>query len=227
MKPAPYTIYFAGHLFDHKDLAGNALLADQIHDVSAGRYRCVVPQDLEQREVGPMAIRDQDLRAVMECDLALFNFDGSELGSGAVVEYMYAKMLDIPAVILRTDFRHGGDQRPDADPWNLMVSFYPRSRSKLIDGMGWYQQSLSKGGGAVAVADRYHRRIAAEVIELLDEVRGDAPVLEGGRESVHAVYRWAVRFAGGGLARLIESDGPLEEMIEKIVDRKFERGLLR
>ena len=74
------------------------------------------PQDLEQRDIEPMGIRDQDLKAVMECDLALFNFDGSELPPGAVIEYMYAKMLDIPAVILRTDFRHGGDQSPDADP---------------------------------------------------------------------------------------------------------------
>ena len=78
----PYTIYFAGHLFDHKDLAGNALLGAQINQVSGGRYRCILPQDLEQRDIEPMGIRDQDLKAVMECDLALFNFDGSELDSG-------------------------------------------------------------------------------------------------------------------------------------------------
>ena len=67
----PYTIYFAGHLFDHKDLAGNALLASYIDRGSRGRYQCILPQDLEQRGIGPMGIRDQDLRAVMECDLSL------------------------------------------------------------------------------------------------------------------------------------------------------------
>ena len=223
---SPYTIYFAGHLFDHKDLSGNALLAAQIDEQSGGRYRCILPQDLEQRGIGPMGIRDQDLKAVMECDLALFHFDGSELGSGAVVEYVYAKLLDIPAVILRTDFRHGGDQSPDADPWNLMVSFYPRTRVRHLDGMAWYQQSLALGGDAATVSTRYHRRIATEVVGMLDEVRNQAPVLEGGRESAAAVYRWALQFAGGGLVRLMENDGQLNEVVERIVARKFARGLL-
>ena len=128
-----YTIYFAGQLFDHKHLAGNALLASCIDSDSQGRYRCILPQNLEQRGIGPMGIRDQDLRTVMECDLALFNFDGSELPPGAVVEYMYAKMLDIPAVILRTDFRGGGDQDAEGDPWNLMASFYPRTRTLHLE----------------------------------------------------------------------------------------------
>ena len=227
MKRSPLTIYFAGHLFDHKHLAGNALLGSHIDEQSGGRYKCILPQDLEQRGIGPMGIRDQDLKAVMECDLAIFNFDGSELGSGAVVEYMYAKLLDIPTVILRTDFRHGGDQSPDADPWNLMVSFYPRTRIKHLDGLGWYQQSLAQGGDAAEVAARYHRRIATEVIGMLDEVRGDEPVLKSGRESVVDVYRWALQFPGGGLVRLMESDGPLDEVVERIVARKNSRGLLR
>ena len=226
MKLTPFTIYFAGHLFDHKDLAGNALLGSHIDEQSGGRYQCILPQDLEQRGIGPMGIRDQDLKAVMECDLAIFNFDGSELGSGAVVEYMYSKMLDIPAVILRTDFRHGGDQRPDMDPWNLMVSFYPRTRVRHLDGMSWYQQSLGEGGDAATVSARYHRRIANAVIEMLDEVRGDEPVLERGRESAAGVYRWAVQFAGGGLARLLANDQPLDDVIAQIVARKIDKGLL-
>lgn len=227
MKQSPFTIYFAGHLFDHKDLAGNALLASHIDEQSGGRYKCILPQDLEQRGIGPMGIRDQDLKAVMECDLAIFNFDGSELGSGAVVEYMYAKLLDIPTVILRTDFRHGGDQSPDADPWNLMVSFYPRTRIKHLDGLGWYQQSRAQGGDAAEVSARYHRRIADEAIRMLDEVRGIEPVLEGGREAALGVYRWALQFAGGGLVQLMERDGPLDEVVERIVARKISRGLLR
>ena len=217
-----YTIYFAGHLFDHKDLAGNALLASHIDGVSEGRYRCILPQDLEQRGIGPMGIRDQDLKAVMECDLSLFNFDGSELGSGAVVEYMYAKMLDIPTVILRTDFRHGGDQDAGGDPWNLMASFYPRTRIMHLDGMQWYQEALSQGGDAAQVSARFQRRIAVEVVELLDEVRMVAPIMEGGRAGAESAYRWALRLAGGSLTGLA-SDAAF---VRRVVERKIGRGLL-
>ena len=218
----PYTIYFAGQLFDHKQLAGNALLASHIDNDSQGRYQCILPQDLEQRGIGPMGIRDQDLRAVMECDLALFNFDGSEIPPGAVVEYMYAKMLDIPSVILRTDFRGGGDQDAEGDPWNLMASFYPRTRILHLDGMQWYQEALAQGGDATEVSARYERRIAAEVIELLDEVRGDEAIMEGGRKGAESTYRWALRLAGGGLTNLASDP----RFVRRVVERKIEMGLL-
>ena len=218
----PYTIYFAGQLFDHKHLAGNALLASHIDNDSQGRYNCVLPQDLEQRGIGPMGIRDQDLRAVMQCDLALFNFDGSEIPPGAVVEYMYAKMLDIPSVILRTDFRGGGDQDAEGDPWNLMASFYPRTRILHLDGMQWYQEALAQGGDATEVSARYQRRIAAEVIELLDEVRGDEAIMEGGRKGAESTYRWALRLAGGGLTNLASDP----RFVRRVVERKIEMGLL-
>jgi len=222
----PYTIYFAGQLFDHKHLAGNALLASHIDSSSQGRYRCVLPQDLEQRGIGPMGIRDQDLRAVMECDLALFNFDGAEIPVGAVAEYMYAKMLDIPTVILRTDFRGGGDQDAEGDPWNLMVSFYPRTRILHLDGMQRYQEALAGGGDAAEVTARYQLRIAAEVVELLDEVRSDTPIMEGGRASAESTYRWALRLAAGGLAHLVSGEGSLDDAVRRIVSLKIEKGLL-
>jgi len=42
---------------------------------------------------------------LLNCDLALFNFDGPELDLGTVVEFLFAKFADIPALILRMDFR--------------------------------------------------------------------------------------------------------------------------
>ena len=125
------------------------------------------------------------------------------------MEYMYAKMLDIPAVILRTDFRGGGDQDAGGDPWNLMASFYPRTRILHLDGMQWYQDALAQGGDAIQVSARFQRRIAAEVIELLDEARGDAPcmpIMENGQAGAEGAYRWALRLAGGSLAQLISGD---------------------
>ena len=34
-------VYFAGDIFNHKDLVGNLLLADAIKSVSDGRYHCI------------------------------------------------------------------------------------------------------------------------------------------------------------------------------------------
>ena len=50
----------------------------------------------------PHSIRDSDLRELLSCDLALFTYDGAELDAGTVVEYMIAKVADIPSVIVRT-----------------------------------------------------------------------------------------------------------------------------
>ncbi len=100
-----FKVYFAGSLFNHKDIIGNALLASHINQHSEGRYQCILPQDLEQTTGKSVDIRNQNLKQVIECDLAIFNFDGTELDSGTVVEFMLAKFLDIPSVIIRSDFR--------------------------------------------------------------------------------------------------------------------------
>ena len=136
-----YSVYFAGELFDHKHLIGNAILAEAIECHSDGRYVCVVPQHLEQATGRAVDIRNQDLKQVMACDMSLFNFDGTDLDSGTVVEFMMAKFLDIPSVILRSDFRSSGDQDKDGDDWNLMCSFYPRVRQVLFNAMAWYQEA--------------------------------------------------------------------------------------
>ncbi len=136
--PANYSVYFGGELFDLKHLAGNALLAESIYTQSRGKYRCHLPQDFELRGLDPQVIRDQDIIALLDSDLAIFNFDGTELDSGTVIEFMIAKFADIPAVLLRTDLRAAGDQGDATkDPWNLMASFYPRTEvvraASLID----------------------------------------------------------------------------------------------
>ena len=47
---------------------------------------------------------------LMRSDVAMFAFDGIELDSGTVVEFMAAKMLDIPSVVYRSDFRGGSGE---------------------------------------------------------------------------------------------------------------------
>ncbi len=125
-------LYFAGELFSLKHLVGNAALAEEIYSVSNGEILPVLPQIIEHCPATPQSIRDRNLKTLQSCQLALFNFDGLELDSGTVVEFVIAKMLDIPAVLLRTDFRVGGDQGSGGEPWNLMCSFFPRTVTLLI-----------------------------------------------------------------------------------------------
>ena len=218
---APFTLYFAGDLFDHKHLTGNALLAGAIEEHSGGRYACVVPQDLEQSTERAVDIRNQDLKQVMACDLGLFNFDGTDLDSGTVVEFMLAKMLDIPSVVLRSDFRSSGDQEKDGDDWNLMCSFYPRVRVVSFNAMAWYQQARQGAEGPGGAEGRFYARIAAAVIEQLDAVRTEAPLFDGDARRLEELYRWAMRFPGGGFEACC---GP--GFVERVIADKRRKQLL-
>lgn len=216
-----YTVYFAGDLFDHKHLAGNELLAGAVDRRSGGRYACVLPQDLEQASERMVDIRNQDLMQVMACDLGLFNFDGTDLDSGTVVEFMMAKMLDIPSVLLRSDFRASGDQEREGDPWNLMCSFYPRSRTVRFNAMAWYQEARRDGGAATDWSDRLYGRMADAVIEALDAVRSEPSAFGSDEARISAVYAWAAQFPGSGFDVLC---GP--GFVEKTIEEKRRKGLL-
>ena len=86
--PEQNSVYFAGDLFNHKDLTGNLLLAEAIERESSGRYVCVLPQHLEQSTSRSIDIRNNDLSKIVSADLILVNFDGTELDSGTVVEFL-------------------------------------------------------------------------------------------------------------------------------------------
>ena len=221
-------VYFAGELFSLKDLIGNAVLADAINEGSEGRYTCVLPQALEQRETTAKSIRDQDIKTLMQCDVGLFNFDGTEIDSGTVVEYMIAKFLDIPSVIVRSDFRLGGDSR--GDPWNLMMSFYPRTKIILTDGMGDYQSELSDRDAlrddheetarkSIKAATAAVNSLALRVISGFDEVVNETPVLP--KQSSNQVYGWAQLMPGDDFRKRVDG-----EVLEKILKRKVRMGLL-
>ena len=192
MPNPPRTIYLAGELFSAKHLAGNAALAGHISQFSGERFRCVLPQDLPQA-ASARAIRDQDLRALLGCDAAVFHYDGLELDSGTVVEYLFAKFADMPAVLVRTDFRHAGDQK-EGDPWNLMNSFYPRTSTLWLNSMDLYQEGLRAGGTAWAAADAVIRSVAAHICAALDQVLALPPIMPG--ESSPAVYDWLAIMPG-------------------------------
>ena len=217
----PFTIYFAGDLFDHKHLIGNAILAEYINKGSDGVYKCIVPQDLEQPVGRGVAIRNNDLRMVLECDLGLFNFDGADLDSGTAAEFLYAKSLDVPAVLFRSDLRSRGEQE-DRDPWNLMCSFYPRSNKVQFNGMAWYKEMATESDAVDGLIERMYTRMANLLIEALDAVRSEPPIPKGDQTQVEAMYRWALRFAGSGLEELANQPG----YVEGIVAKKMAKGLI-
>jgi len=186
------SVYFAGELFNAKHLSGNAGLAAAIQHKSGGRLNCVLPQTLESREEGAHFIRDEDLEHLISADIALFNFDGSEIDSGTVVEFMVAKFADIPALLLRTDFRRGGDQ--GQDPWNLMLSFYPRTETCCLDSMALYKTALAQGLNPVGAVDSMLDQIAALVVPKLETLAQTKPILSPDLAS--PVHDWLVRFPG-------------------------------
>lgn len=175
-------VYLAGSLFDLRHLAGNAILGEQIEVVSAGRFKVYLPQDYELESLDAKAIRDSDLKVLLGCQAAVFQFDGTELDSGTVVEFMAAKFADIPAVLLRTDFRRGGDR--NGEPWNLMCSFYPRTVSLIVDAMDLYVQGRKGDRDGVEASRLAMEGLAARVASKLDAVFALPPVaVEGtGRE---------------------------------------------
>ena len=210
-------VYHAGDLFDFKHLAGNLLLSEAIADVSGGKYRTLLPQSNEGNKQRNANIRNGDLEMVMSCHLALLNFDGTDLDSGTVVEFMTAKMLDIPCVLLRTDFRNAGDQSVSADPWNLMCSGYPRSLTLKINALALYN-------GIVTAPDAlksYLHEIARRVVSAMDEAVAKPSLFAGDIRKAGEVYRWFVRSCGSDFDSQMT-----EERIDAILREKAELGLL-
>jgi nucleoside 2-deoxyribosyltransferase len=210
-----FLVYFAGELFSSKHLMGNAALADAIAKASNRRFRCLLPQTLEDRETTAQAIRDKDIVTLLGCDLALFNFDGPELDSGTVTEFMLAKFADIPSLLLRTDFRRGGDH--GEDQWNLMLSFYPRTKSLFINSMEIYKTALSNGSDPMQAAHQLIDQIAGMAVEELDRLVEQKPTISN--ELAEPVFRWLGKMPG-----FIYSE--TEEKVKEAFVRKHANGLL-
>lgn len=215
----PFTVYLAGDLWTHKDLIGNALLGEYIKKVSRGRYECVLPQDLEEPVQRTVDIRNLDLKHVMTCDMAIFNFDGANLDAGTVVEFMYAKMLDVPCLILRTDFRSAGEGGPDQDPWNLMATHWPRTQVLKLHGMVDYQKSKVAKDLGKTIKNLY-RKMASQIIEGLDLARMEKPLVTDPAR-LHTLYDWAVQCPGAGYSDLFS-----KSEVKELLSKKVAKGLL-
>lgn len=225
-----HTVYFAGELFSLKHLIGNAWLAEAIYEKSHGRFRCVLPQDFtELRGRSSRAIRDFNFDALTRCDLALFNFDGPELDSGTVVEFMFAKCADIPAVLLRTDIRNAGDHRDE--PWNAMASHFPRTTSVVAPSLPDYRAALLRRQGRVdhalhlagqhssAAAQIVSELVAAQCVRAFERVLAMEPVMP--KHLREEVYQWLPLLPG-----LRGKEKALRKAFERQLEHKVERDLL-
>jgi nucleoside 2-deoxyribosyltransferase len=231
-KKRSYTVYLGGELFSLKHLIGNVWLAEAIYEKFHGRFRCVVPQDFyELRGRSGRTIRDYNLRALITCDLALFNFDGSDLDSGTVVEFMFAKFGDMPSVLLRTDIRNAGDYRDE--PWNLMAGYFPRTASVIVPSLFNYRGTLQRRRGrrrldhalhlagqhSSAAAQLVWEDVAAQCVRAFDRVLAMEPVMP--RHLREEAYQWLALAPS-----LRGKEKELRKEFERHLERKVERELL-
>jgi nucleoside 2-deoxyribosyltransferase len=229
-KQRSHTVYLGGELFSLKHLIGNAWLAEAIYEKSHGKFRCVLPQDFAAlRGRSARTIRDYNLRALIGCDLALFNFDGSDLDSGTVVEFMFAKFADIPALLLRTDIRPAGDSR--REPWNLMANFFPRTASVVVPSLLDYRSALSHRNRrldhALRLAGQHGsvgaqvvcERVAAQCVRALERLLTAAPVMP--KHLREEAYQWLAL-----LPALRGKQKQLRKEFESHLEAKVERDLL-
>ena len=195
-------VYWAGDLFDLKDLLGNRILADAFERQSKGRWKVDLPQEIEADSAQPDLIRDNDLELLFAADGVVANFDGHDLDSGTVVEFCYAKFIDLPTVLFRTDFRNNNDTLTCPDPWNLMCSGYPRSEVLLYNAM--------KGAAKldfISMAIELGRRI----VQALDRCDAMPRVAKTPEEAFFA-FKHAVFSAGGTMPERFP-DSRIRELI--------------
>lgn len=203
-----YKIYFAGDLFDQKHITGNLLLAQRIEDASNDTYKFMLPQNWECSLHAPIDVRNQDILSIIQADLVLFNFDGPDLDSGTVVEFMMAKMLDIPSVLLRTDTRNGGCVF--GTDWNLMALGFPRCSIVKHPALMMYN-SLG--------LHEMHNALAQSIIGAFKKVVQEKSLLTS-YEEIFTTYEQLIKLCGSNLTDLIP-----KKLLHEIVELKIDKGL--
>ncbi|MFA5075256.1 MAG: nucleoside 2-deoxyribosyltransferase [Candidatus Babeliales bacterium] len=205
-----YNIYFAGDLFDQKHITGNFLLAKQIEKISNYQYKCLLPQDWEGNEKTAVDIRNRDIQSIMKADLILFNFDGVDLDSGTIVEFMIAKMLDIPAVLLRTDFRNGGYLF--GDDWNLMVNGFPRCSIVKHSAIMMYN-SLG--------LEETHKTIAQSVVDEFKKLEQEKSLLNS-YDEIFSAYQHVIKMCGSNLEKLVHP-----KLVSEFINSKIKKNIYK
>ena len=219
MDNSQFIIYWAGALFNHKELIGNQILANAVKNLSNGKYNVRLPQNFQtEPSAKAVDIRNADLTELIQCDAVVANFDGAELDSGTVVEFCIAKALDMPTVLLRTDFRNVGDA--DGIPWNLMCAGWPRTEILWINSLADYQRhGITTTNDLQAAMENWCNDLARRIIQSLDKARAMTPWLSADIALDH--FHRTIQSVGGGLEAILT-----DENLAAIVEHKRQKDLL-
>lgn len=116
-------IYLAGPLFTQGERAWNRSLAGALRE--AGHVVFLPQEEIKSlAALDAEAIFQLDMRGVRQADVVVAVLDGADPDSGTCFECGVAHALGIPLVLVRTDFRAGGDGLPGQrmTTVNLMLS---------------------------------------------------------------------------------------------------------
>ena len=232
----PYTIYSAGGLFTQDELSTNILLKEAVWRLSNGKFQIFLPQSRELQELGrhdvESYIRNTDLLGVVRADIVLVRFDGLELDSGTVVEFVMAKYLGKPTVLLRSDFRRVSFAEL-CEPYNLMVKNWPRNVEIQLNSFGIWADIFTEERKDVDYSDTPKGMMKAELGTLQKSVDEVAKQVIVGLEAVikmgspyppeyqEVVYQ-ASRFSpGSGFDELLTTNE-----LDKIIQRLKNNGTL-
>jgi nucleoside 2-deoxyribosyltransferase len=229
----PYLAYLAGGLFTQHDLASNVSMKEAVWRLSNGRFAVVLPQSKELRQLDQQDLaahlRNLDLLELIRADILIARFDGPEIDAGTVVEFMLAKMLGKPAVIVRTDSRHIATDGLD-DPYNLMLKSWPRTAVVHIDSVIDYVQMMAASReelcdtqsvellleAELAIVNRGMDAVASKLIDAMEAVIGmESPYPPELRTVVYEAARYA---PGCGFHQLL-SRQRLEPILQRLVER--------
>lgn len=225
-----YRVYLAGGLFSQHELTTNVAIKEAVWRFSNGRFEIVLPQSKELRQLDradlAAYLRNTDLKLVVEADILLARFDGVELDTGTVVEFMLAKMLGKPTIILRSDSRHLTSGGLD-DPYDLMVKNWPRTVEVHIDSLMNYIQMIAGEREAPSGADSERFFLEAELATIQRGMDATALRLIDALNSVIelespyppelqiAIYE-AVRYAPGAGFEQLLTEEQLRGTIQKL-----------
>lgn len=224
-----YSVYAAGGIFTQHDLATNVFIKDSVWRQSNGKFELVLPQSKELRELDrpdiAAYIRNVDLVQVVKSDLFIARFDGLELDAGTVIEFMLAKFLGKPTVILRCDSRRLGGESLD-EPYNLMVKNWPRTTEvhydSLIKFTGGFAEEWELSGNVPA----FQTTIKAELKTIMKGIDEISQIIIGGLETAlemkspypneyqEIVYKIIRHSPGSGFEQLI-SEEDLTTLVRK------------
>jgi len=224
-----YTVYAAGGIFTQHDLATNVFIKDSVWKLSNGKFELVLPQSKELRELDrpdiAAYIRNVDLMHVVKSDLFIARLDGLELDAGTVVEFMVAKFLGKPTVILRCDSRLSGGEGLD-EPYNLMVKNWPRTAEVQYDSLIKFTGGCAEEWKKLGNVSTFETTIKAELKTVMRGIDEIAQIIIGGLDNVLAmkspysdeyqeiVYKIIRHSPGSGFEQLL-SDEDLTILVRK------------